>query len=128
MDAIGLSRSTSGDRLPSSIVVVIQEDPQKSGRAVEALRIALGLGAGENPMTVVLLNQAPLLLSEDTDDIVDVDILEKHLPVFKELNIPFLLEQDSRSRFSLDTDFKMREASESDIATTIAAADRVLVF
>ena len=128
MDAIGLSRSTSGDRLPSSIVVVIQEDPQKSGRAVEALRIALGLGAGENPMTVVLLTQAPLLLSEDTDDIVDVDILEKHLPVFKELNIPFLLEQDSRSRFSLDTDFTMREASESDIATTIATADRVLVF
>jgi sulfur relay (sulfurtransferase) DsrF/TusC family protein len=114
--------------LPSSIVVVIQEDPQKSGRAVEALRIALGLGAGENPMTVVLLNQAPLLLSEDTDDIVDVDILEKHLPVFKELNIPFLLEQDSRSRFSLDTDFTMREASESDIANTIATADRVLVF
>jgi sulfur relay (sulfurtransferase) DsrF/TusC family protein len=128
MDAIGLSRSTSGDRLPSSIVVVIQEDPQKSGRAVEALRIALGLGAGENPMTVVLLNQAPLLLSEDTDDIADVDILEKHLPVFKELNIPFLLEQDSRSRFSLDTDFTMREASESDIANTIATADRVLVF
>jgi sulfur relay (sulfurtransferase) DsrF/TusC family protein len=128
MDAIGLSRSTSGDRLPSSIVVVIQEDPQKSGRAVEALRIALGLGAGENPMTVVLLNQAPLLLSEDTDDIVDVDILEKHLPVFKELNIPFLLEQDSRSRFSLDTDFTMREASESDIANTIATADRVLIF
>ena len=128
MDAIGLSRSTSGDRLPSSIVVVIQEDPQKSGRAVEALRIALGLGAGENPITVVLLNQAPLLLSEDTDDIVDVDILEKHLPVFKELNIPFLLEQDSRSRFSLDTEFTMREASESDIATTIATADRVLVF
>jgi hypothetical protein len=33
----------------------------RSGRAVEALRIALGLGSGENPMTVVLLNQAPLL-------------------------------------------------------------------
>ena len=67
MDAIGLSRSTSGDRLPTSIVVVIQEDPQKSGRAVEALRIALGLGAGENPLTVVLLNQAPLLLSARAD-------------------------------------------------------------
>jgi hypothetical protein len=128
MGVIGLSHSTSGDLLPSSIVVVIQEDPRKSGRAVEALRIALGLGSGENPMTVVLLNQAPLLLSEDTDDIVDVDILEKHLPVFKELNIPFLLEQDSRSRFSLDTEFEMREAAESDIATTIVTADRVLVF
>ena len=128
MGAIGLSHSTSGDLLPASIVVVIQEDPRKSGRAVEALRIALGLGSGENPMTVILLNQAPLLLSEDTDDIVDVDILEKHLPVFKELNIPFLLEQDSRSRFSIDADFEMREAPESDIATTIANADRVLVF
>lgn len=79
-------------------------------------------------MTVILLNHAPLLLSEDTDDIVDVDILEKHLPVFKELTIPFLLEQDSRSRFTLDTDFEMREAAASEIATTIANADRVLVF
>ena len=95
---------------------------------MEALRIALGLGAGDNPMTVILLNQAPVLLSEDTDDIVDVDILEKHLPVFKELNIPFLLEQGSGSRFSLDRDFEMREAAASDIATTIAMADRVLVF
>lgn len=114
--------------MPPSIVVVIQEDPRKSGRAVEALRIALGLGTGENPMTVVLLNQAPLLLSEDTDDVIDVDILEKHLPVFKELSIPFVLEQNTRSRFSLDTDFAIREAAGADIAATIATADRVLVF
>ena len=114
--------------MPASIVVVIQEDPRKSGRAVEALRIALGLGSGENPMMVILLNQAPFLLSEDTDDIVDGDILEKHLPVFKELNIPFLLELNSRSRFSLDTDFEMREVAASEITTTIATADHVLVF
>jgi len=114
--------------VPPSIVVVIQEDPRTSGRAVEALRIALGLGTGDNPMTVVLLDQAPLLLSTDTDDIVDVEILEKHLPVFREFKIPFLLQQGSRSRFSLDTDFEIREASKSDIATTIAAADRALVF
>jgi hypothetical protein len=61
MGAIDLSHSISGDLLPANIVVVIQEDPRKSGRAVEALRIALGLGSGENPMTVVLPNQAPLL-------------------------------------------------------------------
>jgi hypothetical protein len=114
--------------VPPSIVVVIQQDPRKSGRAVEALRIALGLGTADNPMTVVLLNHAPLLLSTDTDDIVDVEILEKHLPVFKELSVPFLLQHNSRSRFSLDPDFEVREAAESDIATTIATADRVLVF
>lgn len=111
-----------------SIVVVIQEDPRLSGRAVEALRIALGLGTGDNPMTVVLRDQAPLLLSTEPDEIVDLDILEKHLPVFKEFKVPFLLEQGSRSRFSLDTDFEIRETAESDIAGTIAGADRVLVF
>ena len=114
--------------MPPSIVVVIQADPRKSGRAVEALRIALGLGTADNPMTVVLLNQAPLLLSTEIDDVVDMEILEKHLPVFKDLNIPFLLQRNSRSSFPLDTDFEVREAAESDIATTIATADRVLVF
>lgn len=114
--------------MPPSIVVVIQEDPRKSGRAVEALRIALGLGTGDNPMTVVLLGHAPLLLSADTEDIIDVEILEKHLPVFKEFKVPFLLQPGSRSRFSLDTDFDIREAADSDIATTIATADRTLVF
>lgn len=114
--------------MPPSIVVVIQKDPRKSGRAVEALRIALGLGTGDNPMTVVLLDHAPLLLSTDTDDIIDVEILEKHLPVFKEFKIPFILQENSRSRFHLDTDFHIREAPASDIAATIAAADRTLVF
>jgi hypothetical protein len=110
------------------IVVVIQEDPRRSGRAVEALRIALGLGTGDNPMTVVLRDHAPLLLSSETDDIVDVDILEKHLPVFKEMNVPFLLPESSRSRFSLDKDFQIRETPEAEIAATVAAADRILVF
>ena len=128
MGVIGLSPSTSGEPVPPSIVVVIREDPRQSGRAVEALRIALGLGTADNPMTVVLLDHAPLLLSTETDEVVDVEILEKHLPVFKELNVPFLLAQNSRSRFSLDADFEVREAAESDIAATIAAADRVLVF
>ena len=71
-------------------------------------------------MTVVLLNQAPLLLSEDTDDVIDVDILEKHLPVFKELSIPFLLEQNTRSRFSLDPDFQTPAQSSSHVPTGVS--------
>ena len=114
--------------MPPSIVVVIRADPRQSGRAVEALRIALGLGAGDNPMTVVLLDHARLLLSEETDEIIDGDILEKHLPVFKELQIPFLVQQSSRSQFSFDADFKIGEVPKSDIAESIASADRVLVF
>jgi hypothetical protein len=79
-------------------------------------------------MTVVLLDHARLLLSDETDEIVDLDILEKHLPVFKELQIPFLVQQSSRSRFSFDGDFKIGEVPESAIVANIATADRVLVF
>jgi sulfur relay (sulfurtransferase) DsrF/TusC family protein len=114
--------------VPPSIVVVIREDPRKTPRAVEALRIALGLGTGENPLTVVLLNDAPLLLSEETDDIEDGEILEKHGPVFKELKTPFVIPQGARGRFILDQDFQVREAPETEIATLMVSADRVLVF
>src|SRR5262245_4625766 len=74
------------------IAVVISEDPRATGRPVEALRIALGLSAGDHKMIVVLLGEAPRLLKEDTEEIVDVDILEKYLPSFKHLSIPFIVE------------------------------------
>lgn len=114
--------------MPLSIVVVIREDPTKTHRAVEALRIALGLGTGGNPLTVILLGRAPLLLSEDTDDVVDAEILGKHLPVFKELKTPFLVEAGVPARFALDREFHVREASPEELASVITLADRVLVF
>jgi len=92
------------------------------------LRIALGLGTGENPLTVILLDQAPLLIAEDIEDIVDADILEKHLPVFKELRTPFVVQAGTEGRFALDPDFNVREASGQEIASLIATADRALVF
>lgn len=114
--------------MPPSIVVVIREDPRKTHRAVEALRIALGLGTGENPMTVVLLGQAPLLISEGVEDIVDGEILEKYLPSFKHLDIPFVVLPDTGSRFDLDPGFKVSEMTEEAIRSAVAGADRVLVF
>jgi sulfur relay (sulfurtransferase) DsrF/TusC family protein len=114
--------------MPPSIVVVIREDPHKTHRAVEALRIALGLSTGENPMTVVLLGQAPWLISEDPEDIVDGEILEKYLPSFKQLGIPFVLLSGSGSGFNLDPDFKVSELSKEAIQSMVAGADRVLVF
>ena len=59
------------------IAVVISEDPAVTARPVEALRIALGLCAGDHETTVILLGRSPLLLMKDTEAIVDVDILEK---------------------------------------------------
>lgn len=111
-----------------SVMVVIREDPQKTHRAVEALRIALGLSTGENPLTVALLDQAPLLLTQDLDDVLDIDVIEKYLPSLKQLEIPFLVPTGARARFEFDPEFKIREAPLAEIAKLIASSDRVLSF
>jgi sulfur relay (sulfurtransferase) DsrF/TusC family protein len=114
--------------MPPSVIVVIREDPQKTHRAVEALRIALGLSTGENPLSVVLLGQAPLLISEAPEEIVDGEILDKYLPSFKHLKIPFLVSVGTGDRFDLDPEFEVKELSGEAIREAIASSDRVLVF
>lgn len=114
--------------MPPRVVVVIREDPQKSHRAVEALRIALGLSMGGNPLTVVLLGQAPLLISEEPEDVVDGEILEKYLPSLKQLEVPFAVVAGARSLFALDPGFTVHELSEDAIRSLIADADRTIVF
>jgi sulfur relay (sulfurtransferase) DsrF/TusC family protein len=114
--------------MPPSVVVVIREDPQKSHRAVEALRIALGLGTGENPLSVILLGQAPLMISEEPEDIVDGEIMEKYLPSFKHLKIPFSVPIGTGAKFDLDCEFNVQELSEEALRAAIASSDRILVF
>ena len=74
------------------VLVVISEDPRASHRANEAMRIALGVVAGENEVTVVLASPAVHLLDEDTDDLVDGDDIAKFRAALKKLGIPFHVE------------------------------------
>jgi sulfur relay (sulfurtransferase) DsrF/TusC family protein len=112
----------------ASIVLIIREDPRTSARPVEALRIALGLAAGENPITVILMGQAVQLLAEDTDEIVDNEILEKYLPSFEHLQIPFILVLPSGQAPELQEGFAVTASSSESARLAMAAADRVLVF
>jgi sulfur relay (sulfurtransferase) DsrF/TusC family protein len=112
----------------TSIVLIIREDPRTSARPVEALRIALGLAAGENPITVILMGQAVQLLAEETDDIVDIEILEKYLPSFEHLQIPFLLVFPSGPAPELQEGFAVTVGSSESARQAMAEADRVLVF
>jgi hypothetical protein len=135
MAAIALWRLTESPPIRSivavAILVVIRDDPRKSHRAVEGLRIALGLSTGQNPLTVVLLDEAPRLLTadpDDLDDIIDGDILTKHLPVLKELRVPFVVPEGTTTRMTLDSGFTVREASIRNIASLTTETERVLVF
>jgi len=73
-------------------LVVISEDPRISHRANEAMRIALGVVAGDNPVQVVLTGPAVHLLDEDTDDLVDGDDIAKFRASLKKLGVPFQVE------------------------------------
>ena len=109
------------------IAVVISEDPCATARPVEALRIALGLCSGDHETTVVLMGRAPLLLMKETEEIVDVDILEKYLPSFKHLSVPFVVEPGTAMDAWSD-DFSVTTRTADEIRQFIRTVDRSLIF
>lgn len=113
--------------MSKTVAVVIQEDPRKTHRPVEALRIALGLVAGSHRTTVVLLGESVRLLYEDVDDIVDIEILEKYLPSIEQLEIPFILQSET-DRAPIRREFHVGYSSAEGIRNLISSADRTLVF
>ena len=114
--------------MPKQLVVLIREDPTQSPRAIEAIRIALGLSTGPNPISIILLNNARQLISDDAYDLPDGEILEKHLPVIKNLEIPIIIPVGSRETFPIDEEFTIQESSFSKMASLLQQADRVLAF
>ena len=109
------------------IAVVISEDPFVTARPVEALRIALGLCAGDHKTSVVLLGRAPFLLRQDTEEIVDADILEKYLPSFKHLSVPFIVEPGTTMDAWSD-DFSVTTRTSDEIRHLVRSAERNLIF
>ena len=74
------------------VLVLISQDPRATGRAFEAMRIGIGIVAGENEVTFVLVGPAVHLLDGDTDDLVDGDDITKFRANLKRLGVPFHVE------------------------------------
>jgi hypothetical protein len=85
------------------------------------------LAAGDHDTTVVLLGRAPVLLTDDIDDVADMDILEKYRPSLAQLEVPFVIGEDSPI-LSFRKEFSVRRATSEDIRSLIHAVDRALVF
>ena len=77
------------------VLVLISADPRRSGRAFEAMRIGIGIVAGENTVTFVLCGPGVHLLDADTDDLVDGDDIGKFRENLKRLGVPFHVEADA---------------------------------
>ena len=112
------------------VVLVISTDPRASHRANEAMRIGLGIVAGENAVTFVLLGPGTHLLDEDTDELVDGDDIAKFRANLKALGVPFHVEQGAvPSDASWNADgHSVIPVTRDEVAALVQRGRRFLVF
>ena len=112
------------------VLVLISADPRRSGRAFEAMRIGVGVVAGENEVTFVLTGPAVHLLDADTDDLEDGDDIAKFRENLKRLGVPFHVDAasvPSDPGWNADGHPIVRVTREA-ITDLVRAARRFLVF
>jgi len=115
---------------PEHVLVILSVDPETSHRANEAIRIALGIVAGENRVTLVLLGPAAKVLSPDVEEYVDGEDTLKHVATLKKLGQAFHVDRDA---IPADGDWNsggpiVIPLSRDALAGLVAKSDRVLVF
>jgi hypothetical protein len=64
---------------------------------------------------------------EESDEIIDIDVLEKYLPSFKHLAVPFIVEVGTAIDL-LSDGFLVSTRTADEIRQFIRSADRSLVF
>ncbi|HEU4683241.1 MAG TPA: hypothetical protein VFS39_01895, partial [Nitrospira sp.] len=70
---------------------------------------------------------ATRLLSDDADDIVDVEILEKYRPSFQHLGVPFVLEEQATVT-DVVPGLSISRRATREIRSLVTSTDCTLVF
>ena len=111
------------------VVVLISADPRASHRAFEAMRIGVGVVAGENAVTFVLAGPAAHLLDADTDELVDGDDVAKFRESLRGLGVPFHVEASAIPDADWNEEgHEVIPLTADEIAALVRAARRSLVF
>jgi sulfur relay (sulfurtransferase) DsrF/TusC family protein len=113
---------------PPTLLVVIYADPEQTGLTAEALRIAMGLGAGQRTVQVVLMGAAAKVLGDDLDDLIDGDMIENHLDVFADWGTPFHLGGGADAAAYAGAVVDVKPVDDAGLARMMAEADQVMVF
>jgi hypothetical protein len=112
------------------VLVLVSVDPETSHRANEAVRIALGILAGENAVAIALLGAGARVLDADVEDYVDGEDLMKHLATLKKLGQRFHVER-SAMRVSPGWNpagLEVVPIDRADLAVLLARSRRTLAF
>lgn len=112
------------------VLILISCDPRRSHRAFEAMRIGVGVVAGENDVTFILADGAVHLLDDDTDELVDGDDVAKFRGSLRTLGIPFHIEATAvptGAGWNAD-DHPVVPVSRERIAELVRQARRFIIF
>jgi sulfur relay (sulfurtransferase) DsrF/TusC family protein len=114
----------------SPVLVLVSVDPETSHRANEAVRIALGILAGENAVAIALLGAGARVLDADVEDYVDGEDLVKHLATLKKLGQRFHVERSAVARGAdwNPTGLAVVAIDRADLAGLLAESRRTLAF
>lgn len=119
----------TAEKRPLTIVVLIRTNPFESPRGVEAIRMALGLGSGVNQVEIILMGDAPFLLSEEPEKILDYETLEKYISSFEDSEKPFYIEETFLKKHpEFETVYPYEAVTKKKIAEKIAAGEKFLIF
>lgn len=110
-----------------SVLVLIRSNPIESHRPVEGIRIALGLAAGDHQVNVVLMRQASLLLSSETDDLVDSDLIPTYLVPLTEWVETFYIEKGAVDTVNTH-EYHVTPVTEREVAELIAVSERFIIL
>ena len=111
------------------VLVLISTDPRVSHRAFEAMRIGVGVIAGENAVTLVLTGPAAHLLDADTDELVDGDDVAKFRASLRALGVPFHVEASAIPHGGWNEErHEVIPVTAGEIAALVRGARRTLVF
>ena len=111
------------------IIFLIRSNPCESHRAAEAIRIAAGLGTGNNAIKVILSGESVRILSPDEDDLEDIDIIEKFLPIIKDWEIPLYVERESLTGIDLKgSPYVFRTVDNEEMSEILAGGHSIFVF
>jgi hypothetical protein len=110
--------------------VLISVDPEASHRANEAVRIALGLVAGENVVRLALRGPAAKILSPAAEACVDGDEIVRHVATLKRLGQTFYVDRGAIPAEQGWNPLGVRVVpiGPAEVARLVAESRRVLVF
>ena len=111
-----------------TILIAIRDDPERSHRPAEALRVAVGLRMGEEPVELLLIGPGARVLADDPSGFVDADVLEHHREALARAGQLFRMAEDAVAEHPPSPAFHVEPLGEEAMARLLAEAGRHILF